>query len=142
MIQFSKKINVYSYIISDIYCCDCFFDRIASLINSLKEFTECDEFINILENEFSRKFVILIFGGTIILFCRELIKFIIKIKKKHEKIRRSHCVTDFISDGDDIIEICTVCFIKIIKNNMLLKHFKIKEEVRDETYYLYLWMSA
>ena len=138
MIQFSKKINVLSYIISDIYCCDCFFDRIASLINSLKEFTECDEFINILENEFSRKFVILIFGGTIILFCRELIKFIIKIKKEHEKIRRSHCVTDFISDGDDIIEIYTVCFIKIIKNNMLLKHFKIKEKVRDETYYLYL----
>ena len=55
MIQFSKKINVYSYIISDIYCCDCFFDRIASLINSLKEFTECDEFINILENEFLKK---------------------------------------------------------------------------------------
>ena len=138
MIHFSKKINVYSYTISDIYCCDCFFDRIMSLINSLKEFTECDEFINILENEFSRKFVILIFGGTIILFCRELIKFIIKIKKEHEKIRRSHCVTDFISDGDDIIEICTVCFIKIIKNNMLLKHFKIKEKVRNETYYLYL----
>ena len=108
------------------------------MINSLKEFTECDEFINILKNEFSRKFVILIFGGTIILFCRELIKFIIKIKKEHEKIRRSHCVTDFISDGDDIIEICTYCVIKIIKNNMLLKHFKIKEKVRDETYYLYL----
>ena len=45
---------------------------------------------------------------------------------------------DFISDGNEIIEVCSVCFIKIIENNSLLKHFKIKKEVRDETYYLYL----
>ena len=138
MIEIKKKIIVYSYLITEIYCCDCFFDRIMSLIDSSKEFTKYDEFINILENEFSRKFVILIFGGTIILFCRELIKFIIKIKKEHEKIRRRHCVTDFISDGDDIIEVCSVCFIKIIEDNKLFKHFKTKKKVRDETYYLYL----
>ena len=138
MIEYKKKINVYFYTISDIYCCDCFLDRIMSLIDSSKEFTKCDEFINILENEFSRKFVILIFGERIVLFCRELIKFTIKIKKQHEKIRLNCCITDFISDGDDIIEVCTVCFIKIIENNKLFKHFKIKEKVGNETYYLYL----
>ena len=109
-----------------------------SLIDSSKEFTKYDEFINILENEFSRKYVIVLFGGKIVLLCRELIKFILKIKKEDEKIQLSHCITDFISDGDDIIEVCSVCFIKIIEDNKLFKHFKTKKKVRDETYYLYL----
>ena len=138
MIEIKKKIIVYSYLITEIYCCDCFFDRIMSLIDSSKEFTKYDEFINILENEFSRKYVIVLFGGKIVLLCRELIKFILKIKKEDEKIQLSHCITDFISDGDDIIEVCSVCFIKIIEDNKLFKHFKTKKKVRDETYYLYL----
>ena len=138
MIEIEKKINVYSYLVTEIYCCDCFFDRIMSLINSSKEFTGYDTFISILKNEFSKKYVIVLFGGKIVLLCRELIKFIIKIKKEDEKIQLSHCVTDFISDGNEIIEICSVCFIKIIENNKLLKHFKTKKKVRDETYYIYL----
>ena len=138
MIEIGKKITVYSYLIKEIYCCDCFFDRVMSLIDPSKEFTEYDEFINILENEFSRKYLIILFGGKILLICRELIQFVLKIKKEDENIQLSHCVTDFISDGNEIIEVCSVCFIKIIENNSLLKHFKIKKEVRDETYYLYL----
>ena len=137
MIEINKKIYVYSYLITEIYCCDCFFDRVMSLINYSKEFTGSDEFINILENEFSKKFVILLFGGKIVLLCRELIKFIIKIKKEDEKIRLSHCLTDFISDGNEIIEICTVCFIQILENNKLFKHFKTKK-VQDETYHIFL----
>ena len=128
MIEIKKKIIVYSYLITEIYCCDCFFDRIMSLIDSSKEFTKYDEFINILENEFSRKYVIVLFGGKIVLLCRELIKFILKIKKEDEKIQLSHCITDFISDGDDIIEVCSVCFIKIIEDNKLFKHFKTKKK--------------
>ena len=138
MIEIKKKIIVYSYLITEIYCCDCFFDRIMSLIDSSKEFTKYDEFINFLENEFSRKYVIVLFEGKIVLLCRELIKFILKIKKEDEKIQLSHCITDFISDEDDIIEVCSVCFIKIIEDNKLFKHFKTKKKVRDETYYLYL----
>ena len=137
MIEINKKINVYSYLITEIYCCDCFFERVMSLINSSKEFTACDEFINILENEFSKKFVILLFGGKIVSLCRELIKFIIKIKKENEKIHLRHCLTDFISDGNEIIEICTICFIKIIQNNKLFKHFKTKKS-QNETYHIYL----
>ena len=138
MIEIEKKINVYSYLVTEIYCCDGFFDRIMSLINSSKEFTAYDTFLSILENEFSKKYVIVLFGGKIVLLSRELIKFIIKIKIEDEKLQLSHCVTDFISDGNEIIEICSVCFIKIIENNKLLKHFKTKKKVRDETYDIYL----
>ena len=137
MIEINKKIYVYSYLITEIYCCDCFFDRVMSLINYSKEFTGSDEFINILENEFSKKFVILLFGHKIVLLCRELIKFITKIKKENEKFRQGHCLPEFISDGDEIIEICLLCFIRIIENNKLLKHFKTKQ-VRDETYHIFL----
>ena len=138
MIEIEKKIIVYSYLITEIFCCDCFFDRIMSLINSSKEFSESDEFINILENEFSRKYVIILFGGKILLICRELIKLIFKIKKEDEKIQLTHCITDFISDGNEIVEVCSICFIKIIESNRLLKYFKTKKKIRDETYYLYL----
>ena len=138
MIEINKKINVYLYLITEIYSCDCFFERVMSLINSLKEFTACDEFINILENEFSKKFVILLFGGRIVLLCRELIKFVIKIKKEHEKIRKRPCLIDYIDDGNEIIEICTLCFIKIIENNKLFKHFKINKKVENETYDIFL----
>ena len=136
MIEKCKKTNVYSYLITEIYCCDCFFERVMSLINSSKEFTACDEFINILENEFSRKFIILLFGGKIVLLCRELIKFVLKIKKENEKIRKRHCLTDQLNDGNEIIEICTICFIKIIQDNKLFTHFKLKTKSRNDYIFL------
>ena len=140
MIEIKKKIIVYSYLVTEVYCCDCFFDRIMTLIDTSIKFTESNEFIiNILEKEFnSKKFVTILFGGKVLLISKELIDFIIKIKKEDEKIMLSHCVTDFISDGDQILEICAVCFIKIVENNRLLKHFKTQKKVRDETYYIYL----
>ena len=109
-----------------------------SLINSSKEFTEYDKFINILENEFSRKYVIILFGGQILLICRELIELILKIKKDDEAILKSSCFVHFISDGNEIIKICSVCFIKIIEKKNLLKHFKVKQKIKDETHYFYL----
>ena len=139
MIQYFKRINVYFYTISDIYCCDCVFNRILGLLESSEEFSKPDEFIDILENEFSRNFVILHFGEKIVLFCRKLIKFIIKIKKQREKIRMNSCITDFISDGDKTIEVCPVCFIKIIDNNKLFHRFKRNlESLRNETDYFFL----
>ena len=139
MIEIEKRIIVWSYLITDIFCCDCFFDRIMNLIDGNETFTESDEFINILEKEFNqKKYLTILFGGKILLICKELLDFILKIKKEDEKIMLSHCITDFISTGSEILEICAVCFIKIIENNILLKHFKIKKKIRDETYYIYL----
>ena len=139
MIEIEKKIIVYSYLITEIYCCDCFFDRIMTLIDNSRKFTEPNEFIEILEKEFdSKKYLLILFGGKVLLICKKLLDFIIKIKKEDEKIMLSHCVTDFISDGDQVLEICAVCFIKIVEKNRLLKHFQPKKKVRDETYYIYL----
>ena len=84
--------------------------------------------------------MILFFGGKIVLICKILLNFILKIKKEDEKIHLTHCVTDFIESGDRIMEICTVCFIKILVQNKFLKRFVTEKKVRDETYYLYLWM--
>ena len=60
------------------------------------------------------------------------------MKKEDEKLMLSHCVTDFISNEEEVLEICSVCFIKIVENNSLLKHFKTDKKVRNETYYIYL----
>ena len=138
MIEIEKKIIVYSYLITEIFCCDCFFDRIMSLISSSEEFSRSDKFINILENEFSTRCVIILSGGKILLICREVIKFILKIKKDDEKMKLSRCIRDFISVGNEIVDFCSICFIKIIEDKKLLKHFKTKKKIRDETYYLYL----
>ena len=37
MIEFRKKIKIYSYQIQDILCCSCIFDKLASLLFSLEE---------------------------------------------------------------------------------------------------------
>ena len=129
MIEIEKKIIVYSYLITEIYCWDCFIDRIMTLIDNSRKFTEPNEFIEILEKEFdSKKYLLILFGGKVLLICKKLLDFIIKIKKEDEKIMLSHCVTDFISNGDQVLEICAVCFIKIVEKNRLLKHFKIKKK--------------
>ena len=91
-----------------------------SLIDTSRKFSETNEFIDTLGNEFPNKYAIILFGGKVLLICRELIEFIIKIKEEDEKIKLSHCVTDFISDGNEILEICSVCFIKIVEKNRLL----------------------
>ena len=104
MIEIQKKIFVYSYLLQEIYCCDCFFDRVMSLINSSEEFTD-SKFINILKKEF-QDYVIFLFGGQILLICRELIELILKIKKDDEAILKSSCFVHFISDGNEIIKNC------------------------------------
>ena len=87
MIEFEKKIKIYSYQLQDIYCCDCFFERVASLLFSTKEFTSCDEFINIFEEEFLKeKFVIQIFSGSILLSCKFMIKFVLDNNKKMTRL--------------------------------------------------------
>ena len=139
MIKIKKKIIVYSHLVTEVYSCDCFFDRVNSLIDTNLKFTKTNEFIDILEEEFDvKKYLILFFGGKIVLTCKILLNFIIKIKKEDEKIHLTHCVTDFIESGEEIREICTVYFIKILVENKFLKTFITEKKVRDETYYIYL----
>ena len=141
MIQYSKRLNVYYYPISDIYCCGCYFDRVASLLYSSEEFSTPDKFIDKLEKDFPRRkfFVNLLFKRKIVLFCRNMIKFVVKIENENEKLRLKCCVTDFISNGDEIIEVCTICLIKIIENNRLFYHFKRNSGGnRNETDYFFL----
>lgn len=138
MIEFEKEIKIYSYKIQDIYCCDCFFERVTSLVFCYEEFTTCDEFIQILKEEFKKKFIIFCFSGVILLMCKSLMKFILENKKDHEAIFNKKCITDAIDFEDEKILICVICLIKIIKNNKILKHFSLKEEHRNEVEYLYL----
>ena len=139
MIKIKKIIIVYSHLVTEVYSCDCFFDRVNSLIDTSLNFTKTNEFIDILEEEYDvKKYLILFFGGKIVLICKLLLNFILKIKKEDEKIHLTHCVTDFIESNDQIMEICTVCFIKILAENKFLKRFVTEKKVIDETYYLYL----
>ena len=138
MIEIKKKNNCLLLFNYRNLLLDCFFDRVMSLIDTSRKFSETNEFIDTLVNEFPNKYAIILFGGKVLLICRELIEFIIKIKEEDEKIKLSHCVTDFISDGNEILEICSVCFIKIVEKNRLLQQFKTVKKIRGETYYIYL----
>ena len=87
MIKIKKKIIVYSHLVTEVYSCDCFFDRVNSLIDTNLKFTKTNEFIDILEEEFDvKKYLILFFGGKIVLIYKILLNFILKIKKEDEKI--------------------------------------------------------
>ena len=138
MIEFEKEIRIYSNKLQDIYCCDCFFERVTSLVFRSEEFSACDEFIQILKEEFQKNFLFLYFAGVIVLICKSLLKFIFKNKKDHEPLLMKKCITDVVFvDGERII-ICIVCLIKIIESNKILKHFTLKKEYRNEMEYLYL----
>ena len=137
MIEFEKIIKIYSYQLQDIYCCDCFFDRIASKLFSSKEFTTCDEFIKTFEEKFPEdKFVIRVFSGSILMVCNAMFKFIVDNKKKSDQIMRRSCIVDFFDFGEIKLKVCIVCLIQIIERTETLKKFKLKETLRND--YLYV----
>ena len=115
MIEFEKKIRIYSYQLQDIYCCDCFFDVIARKLFSDEDFDSCDEFIKSLEEKFpDEEFVIKVFCGSILLVCNPMFKFVIDNKGKFELMRKP-CIPDCFNLGEIEILACLVCVIGIVR---------------------------
>ena len=136
MIEFQKIIKIYSYQLQDIFCCDCLFDKITTLLFSSKEFINYDEFMNVIEEEFEKDiFINFVFSGTFLLVCKSTIKFILENNETSPLMKRS-CITDLIELENEKIRICTVCFLQIIERNNLLKKFKLEEKLRND--YLFL----
>ena len=137
MIEFEKIIRIYSYQLHDVYCCDCFFDRIASKVFSGDNFTSCDEFITDLEEKFpDDKFVIRVFLHKILLVCNSMFKFIIENKKKTDQLMRKSCVVDFFDFDETKIKVCIVCLIEIVGKTETLKKFKLKTALRNGIFYM------
>ena len=136
MIEIKKKIFINSHLLTEIHSCDCFFERITSLINSNSSFDD-NRFIEKLENEFDvDRYLILIFGGSIVAVCKKMLNFLQKIIK--ERIFMEKCVLDFIKINDEIVRICTVCLLKVLRKTKILLHFLTSQEIYDETYYIYM----
>ena len=137
MIEFEKKIRIYSYQLHDIYCCDCFFDLIANKIFSSEIFTSCDEFITDLEEKFpDNEFVIRVFLHKILLVCKPMFKFILDTKRRNDQLMRKSCIVDFFNfneneNEDEMIKVCIVCLIDIVGKTETLKKFKLKSTLRE-----------
>ena len=137
MIEFEKIIRVYSYQLHDIYCCDCFFDVIASKIFSDKNLTSCDEFIINLEEKFpDDKFVIRVFIHKILLVCNSMFKFIIDSKTKTDQLMRKSCIVDFFNFDETKLKVCMACLIEIVGKTGTLKKFKLKSTLRNGIFYV------
>ena len=137
MIEFEKVIRIYSYQLHDVYCCDCFFDRIASKVFSGDNFTSCDEFITDLEEKFpDDKFVIRVFLHKILLVCNSMFKFIIDIKRKTDQLMRKSCIVDFFNFDENEMKVCIVCLIEIAGKTETLKKFKLKSKLRNGIFYV------
>ena len=133
MIEFEKKIRIYSYQLHDIYCCDCFFDLIASKLFSSENFTSCDEFITDLEGKFpDNEFVIRVFLHKILLVCNPMFKFILDTKRREDQLMRKSCIVDFFDfNENETIKVCIVCLIDIVGKTETLKKFKLKKTLRE-----------
>ena len=133
MIEFEKKIRIYSYQLHDIYCCDCFFDLIANKIFSSENFTSCDEFITDLEEKFpDNEFVIRVFLHKILLVCNPMFKFILDTKRRNDQLMRKSCIVDFFNfNENEMIKVCIVCLIDIVGKTETLKKFKLKSTLRE-----------
>ena len=137
MIEFEKIIRIYSYQLQDIYCCDCFFDRIASKLFSSKEFTSYDGFIKTFEEKFpDDKFVIRVYCRSILLVCNPMFKFILDNKKKSDQLMKKSCIVDFFDFGEIEIKVCIVCLIEIVNRTETLKKFKLRRTLRNDFLYM------
>ena len=139
MIEFEKIIRVYSYQLHEIYCCDCFFDLIASKIFSERNLTSYDEFIIDLEERFpADKFVIQVFLHKILLVCKPMFKFIIDTKRKSDQLMRKSCIVDFfnLNEKENEIKVCIVCLIEIARRTESLKKFVLKSALRNGIFYV------
>ena len=137
MIEFEKIVRIYSYQLQDIYCCDCFFDRIASKLFSSKELTSCDEFIRGFEEKFpEEKFVIRVFCCKVLMVCNSIFKFIIDNKKKSDQLMRRSCIVDFFEFDENEIKVCIVCLMQIVNGNETIKKFKLKRTLRNDFLYM------
>ena len=138
MIESNNKVYCYTILVKEIFCCDCFFDRVLFLINKinneLKE--EEDDFIEILEKDFNEKeFMINFLGGIVILNCKNTLKFIRTETKK--EIFLDKCVTDIVRCSEEKIEIYTVCFLDLLRQTKLFNLFSLNKEMqKNETQYL------
>ena len=136
MIEFQKIIKIYSYQLQDIFCCDCLFDKITTLLFSSKEFINYDEFMNVIEEEFEKDiFINFVFSGTFLLVCKSTIKFILENNETSPLMKRS-CITDLIELNNEEIRLCTVCFLQIMERTNFFKKFKLEEKLRND--YLFL----
>ena len=137
MIEFEKIIKIYSYQLQDIYCCDCFFDKIVFELFSKKEFSSCDEFMKTFEEKFpADKFVIRVFSGSIILVCNSMFQFTIDNKEKSDQLTRRSCIIDFFDFGEITLKVCIVCLIQLVNRTDTLKKFKLKETLRNDYFYV------
>ena len=143
MIEFKKIIRIYSYQLHDIYCCDCFFDLIASKIFSSQNFNSCDEFITELEEKFpDDKFIIRVFLHKVLLVCKSMFKFIIDTKRKNDQMMKKSCIVDFFdlyeneNENENKIKVCIVCFIDIVGKIETLKKFKLDSSLRNGIFYV------
>ena len=136
MIEFQKITKIYSYQLQDIFCCDCLFDKITTLLFSSKEFINYDEFMNVIEEEFEKDiFINFVFSGTFLLVCKSTIKFILENNETSPLMKRS-CITDLIELNNEEIRLCTVCFLQIMERTNFFKKFKLEEKLRND--YLFL----
>ena len=137
MIEFQKIIKIYSYHLQDIFCCDCIFDKMTSLLFSSKEFTTYYEFINVIEEEFEKdNFVSFAFSGTFLLVCKPTIKFILNNKEIKQQLMKKSCITDWIDLNNERIILCNVCFMQNVKKKNILKTFRLKEDLRNDYFFL------
>lgn len=120
----------------EIYCCNCFFDRVLNLIE--KEELAENSFIRILQDEFDEEnFVIIFLGGQIVLNCNNFVKFIRCEYRKKDIFLKERCVADYVlcsdkKDDGKRIEICIVCLLDLIRKNNSLIHFSIDKEVKEK----------
>ena len=137
MIEFQKIIKIYSYHLQDIFCCDCIFDKMTSLLFSSKEFTTYYEFINVIEQEIEKdKFVSFAFSGTFLLVCKPTIKFILNNKEIKQQLMKKSCITDWIDLNNERVILCNVCFMQNVKKIYILKTFRLKEDLRNDYFFL------
>ena len=131
MIKISKEIINYTYLLKKIYCCNCFLDYIFYLIQ--KDFKD-DEFFDSIEEKFKMngEAINFLFGSEICICCLNSLKFLRQKSNKNIFIKKN-CVDDFVfCDNNDLIEICSACFLNLLRNSNVLTVISIDKKLLEK----------
>ena len=107
-----KVVSRYSKIVHEIYCCDCFFDKmICLLLNEEKENVSIEEVIG--ENLVETKFLVRRCFDTAVLSCLNYLKFISGKKNLRELLIKID--TENIISCKSFEDMCSICSIAVSK---------------------------
>ena len=113
MIKVSHEMIRYGTHITDVLCCDCFYDEIYFMLRHKVDSETFEKKFEHVENCYTS----MIYGASLVI-CYDVLLY----ADKKYTLFDGRCITEFANK----IEICSICIVDVFRKNNILHTFKLK----------------